>query len=237
MNTAAARLHRHPPAACSTSDNGWVRDHRHLQEQRQRGLSRAGLMTAARMNFGVHRVQRSDPKRQRQQVGRRGVAVDGRNRSLEWFAGGAGRRSCRRSPPSRTTATCTANVTLAIPAGKEMALAAPPHDRRHRPDAGDEVGAGIKESKLLSSTCRRQLRKLHRQLGRGQPVHRRRRHRAPPRRRVRRRRDSAPATSSAARSRSRRYKLATFYGPVELPADKVIAPDQRRRVRGRGNWS
>lgn len=200
-------------------DNGWVRI---VDVFKNTTNAAVNLPVSYRtsLNFGVTSVQ---------QIGQGGgghksadavVAVDGRNRgALEWF-GGRGAKVAPQITAVPNNNNVTASVTLTIPAGKEVALL-----HLHAPaatvDAATKLAAGIKESKLLTSLPK-DIRRLVVNLGAGnlfigdgdiELL----------------RGDAFDAAEMRGGDqlhgtfKEKSYKLNTFYGPVELPADKVIS--------------
>jgi hypothetical protein len=199
-------------------DNGWVRIVDVFKNSTNAAVN-LPVTYRTSLNYGVTSVQ---------QIGQGGgrksadavVAVDGRNRgALEWF-GGRGAKVAPQITAVPNNNNVMTSVTLTIPAGKEVALL-----HLHAPaatvDAATKIAAGIKESKLLSSLPK-EIRKLVVNLGagnlfigdgdiellRGEAF------------------DAAEMRGGDmlhGTLKEKSYKLNTFYGPVELPADKVIS--------------
>lgn len=199
-------------------DNGWVRIVDVFKNSTNAAVN-LPVSYRSSLNYGVTSVQ---------QIGQGGgrksadavVAVDGRNRgALEWF-GGRGAKVAPQIVAVPNNNNVTANVTLTIPAGKEVALL-----HLHAPaatvDAATKLAAGIKESKLLTSLPK-DVRKLVVNLAagnlfigdgdiellRGDAF------------------DAAEMRGGdqlRGTLKEKSYKLNTFYGPVELPADKVVS--------------
>jgi hypothetical protein len=177
------------------------------------------VMYRASMNYGITSSQPiADPKKQGQSIGI--VATDNQGRSVVEIYGGRGSKLAPQVSAQPNNSWVQANVNLTIPAGKEIAVMHL-HAVVQGADAGQKLAANLKESKLLTDVPK-QIRKMivnfpggnlfigdgDVEILRGDAF------------------DAAEMRGGdqiKGTLKEASYKLNTFYGPVELPADKVIS--------------
>jgi hypothetical protein len=171
------------------------------------------------LNFGITAVQNLG------EAGRKGqpsgaIATDGRGRgALEMFGGRSGKVVVQVAGQPNNN-NVTANVTLAIPGGKEVALLHI-HACAATPDAAQKLAMSLKESKILQSIPKDVRKAIVNFTGgnmfigdgdiellRGDAF------------------DAAEMRGGDqihGTLKDKSYKLTTFYGPVELSAEKVLS--------------
>ena len=177
------------------------------------------LMYRSALNYGISSSQPiADPKKAGQTMGI--VASDSQGRSvMELFSGRGSKLAAQvTAPPNNGYMQATMN--LVIPPGKEMAVMHL-HAITAGPDAAQKLAAALKDSKLLADVPK-QIRKLIAnypggnlfigdgdiEILRGESF------------------DAAEMRGGDLMKGSlkeKSWKLNTFYGPVELAADKVIS--------------
>jgi hypothetical protein len=170
------------------------------------------------MNYGIGSSQTiTDPKKPSQTIGI--IASDSQGRSVTEIFSGRGSKIAVQSSAPPNNGYMQTTLSLVVPAGKELALLHL-HAITTGPDAGQKFAAGLKESQLLSGVPK-QIRKLIAnysgsnlfigdgdvEILRGDAF------------------DTAEMRGGDTMKgtlKETSWKLKTFYGAVELPADKVI---------------
>jgi hypothetical protein len=174
------------------------------------------LMIQTNTNYGVNSAQiLNDPKRKDNQMA--WVAQTSGNRTVVELYSGKGTKQPFSIMYQQGNSQVTANMSLAIPAGKEVAVMHL-HTTSTDPGSGTKWVQGIKEAQLLKDVPPA-IRKLIVNFNNGQSfigdyeILRGEVFDVAELRTGDQYRGTIKETS---------YKLSTFYGPVELPVDKVI---------------
>jgi hypothetical protein len=177
------------------------------------------LMYRSSVNYGINSAQPvPDPKRQGQSMGM--VVTDGQGRCVLELFSGKGSKLAAQVNAQQNNNWIQSSFSLALPAGKETAILHL-HAVTSSADAASKMVAGLKESKLLADVSK-PIRKLIANFAggnmfigdgdieilRGEAF------------------DAAELRSGdqiRGTLKDPSYKLTTFYGVIDLPADKVIA--------------
>ena len=176
------------------------------------------VMYRSSLNYGISSSQPiAYPKKPGQSMGI--IASDSQNRSVLELFGGRGSKLVTQVSAPPNVGSMQATMNLVIPAGKEMAIMHL-HAITSGPDAAQKFAAGLRENKILADVPK-QIRKLivnypggnlfindgDIEILRGESF------------------DVAEMRGGDLMKgtlKEKSWKLNTFYGPVELAADKII---------------